>query len=297
MNHKDSEDQICSTGKGLKMKRTGIVITPAAGTYTPSFVVTLGQSEFYAHDPANLDDIMIVRNFMRALERTKEESPLRAYYISMLGAAKMVERGMASKKKRRNARLEDAERKRSEKETHVSEKERIWEKAKAGFELLLTGGIFFALFSFAASLHSVEPLLSGSGHSYGAIASTIGGLLIGSSLRARIELRRTIRASRIYHSETSHAWEVYNREMKQEYNQAINTVNIAWRQMTGRHAPDAKIAEMIVKAIMREANDYARINSVGEEEIGILTEVFGPTALKRRFRALLSRNAAVVAKQ
>lgn len=247
-------------------------IIPPAVLHTPAFVVPLGKAMFNAQaDPANKDDLQVVEDFRKTLQLHGIGSPERTYYDTVMANALTIARGIKTKLARRDAMLREAELRKSAIENRSSQSDRFHELLKAGFELVCTGGLFYALFAFVASVPSIDRLIHGSSEGYAAMATTLGGVLIWSALRTRFDQRRSLSLARRYRWLVNRIWKMYRVTVKREYYHALNSVNIAWEQMTGARPPDAELAKQMLEALLSEGEDYDQMS--GEYEPGFLKEV------------------------
>lgn len=258
------------------------LIVPSSKIHTPAFVVPLGKCLVNTQiNPQNADDARVADGFRKTLELFEIGSPQRTYYDTMLANALMVSNGMRSKSERRDAMLREAEKQRCEMDEAACQRDRFWERFRGGIDLVIVGGLLLTVCSFVASIPRVEDLLGGSKEGYATIATTLGGVLIWSAIRARLDQRRYFKSSRYYRKTCGRVWKLYRVSVKKEYYRALNSVNIAWKQMTGETPPDAEITKEVMDALLQENADYDEING-DAPSTSFLREFFELFGARRR---------------
>ena len=118
-------------------------------------------------------------------------------------------------------------------------------------------------FLFSTSMPIFAHVLKESNETFGTIASTIGGVMIWSAVRKRLDQIRSAKATRYYRWMANRIWRQYRLGIKREYHDAITTVNIAWKQMTGEHPQDVEISRQIFEALLKEGEEYDELNGDG----------------------------------
>jgi hypothetical protein len=233
---------------------------------TPVIVVPLGKCMYTCQKgtvPDLANNSKVVKDFEASLEQFATGSVERAYMNAMLANAIMVADGVKSKADRRNRLLEDVDHTCKEMEDCIELNARWWEIFKMGLSFVIAGFFSWAIFAFVASIPFFKGALAKTDHGtgYAAIITTLGGLMIWSPIRAKIAQRRAMRLSHYRRKATGRIWKEYGKGVKGEYYHGINSMNIAWQNMTGEEPPDQQIANMMLQGLFDESHEDEQIHT------------------------------------
>lgn len=191
-----------------------------------------------------------INQFNKIAATAGETSPEGMYYVKLRMAANSLARGISRRKQTLRDKLQAAHQRKEDMVRRISQTEHFVGILRGGFQLLLLGGMTYAITTAVFGMTGLELESTGMQAKSAAIASALGIALIGSFMNARFMARRILQIFAQYDAAVTTAQKAYARSVIKEYRLAVETANQAWRELTGSDPPATPGLENLLIGVM-----------------------------------------------
>lgn len=208
----------------------------------PSLAIESGYNIYLAQkceaaSPLGRSARLAIAHFDALLGHFDDLSPEGVYCFQLRLAANSLASGIERRKLTLAKALAAIEAEKNGVARRIAQTESWWGILKGGWQLLLAGGIAYAIVHAIFRLPALSDSTVGMNQQYAALSTALGIALIGSFWKSRSMNARLLGAFDRYREAVDKAHRDYSRDVVIEYQLAAVTANDAWKTLTSEDPP------------------------------------------------------------